>query len=517
MAETTANTNLTEEIILNNNKSGDTTNPVDKSHVPLTLKILEINLFFDGTWNSMTNNNAYRNVADADKDKEDKKTWGILPSTSFARYETGVEWLYKAFDVQSDSKKLHAYVEGTGTENGEADNPYGAATGWGKTGLVAKMNEGFRVINERIIKAGFTADNVNFLQINVYGFSRGAATARMFVNVALEEPERFTGLGLKRAQIQIEFIGIFDTVVSVGLKHYNDTITYKQHLPRVVTRSVHITAQDEARTTFSLYNIDTAIARGDGFEVAIPGCHTDVGGGLSAKVELAEGSEHEYKQVGRDEERELYDHTTQLDVYGVPVNEPQTSAQPVDFSPNARMNVLDVQVRAAKAKGQVNAEALYRYLIDKGWYLPEQLEWVDITARMGRSTGIKTRQLKGARYQLKLDYPKIPTNMMVEFTKKYLVYNFVENKILDFKVPAEIKDVYDDLLKQAMDQDTEGKGASIKANITNSARSKLIYNQYLHWSASGGLVHYGQQRPDGSLERTINSASIKGSDDGTLA
>lgn len=424
--------------------------------------------------------------------------------------------MFKAFD-KSDSKKIHAYVEGTGTKNGEGDNPYGAATGWGDTGLVAKMNEGFRVINDKMEKNGFTADNVNFLQINVYGFSRGAATARMFVNVALEEPERFEGLGLKKGRIQIEFVGIFDTVVSVGLKHYNDAITYKQHLPRVATRSVHITAQDEARTTFSLYNINTAIARGDGLEVAIPGCHTDVGGGLSARVELAEGSEHTFSEVGRDEARDLYSQTAQLDEYGVPIDQPQSSAQAVDFSPNARMNVLDVQVRAAKAKGQVNAEALYRYLIDKGWYLPEQLEWVDTTARMGRSTGIKTRKLKGARYQLKLDYPKIPTNMMVEFTKKYDVYQFVDKKVALFKVPTEIKDVYDDLLKQTMDQDKEGFGASIKANITNPERSKLIYNQYLHWSASGGLVHYGQQKPDGSLERTINSASIEGGDNGTLA
>lgn len=86
MAETNTNPKSAEEIILNNNKAGDPTNPVDESKVPLELKILEINLFFDGTWNNMTNNNAYRNVADADKASEDKKTWGILPSTSFARY-----------------------------------------------------------------------------------------------------------------------------------------------------------------------------------------------------------------------------------------------------------------------------------------------------------------------------------------------------------------------------------------------------------------------------------------------
>ena len=104
----------------------------------------------------------------------------------------------------------------------------------------------------------------------------------------------------------------------------------------------------------------------------------------------------------------------------------------------------------------------------------------------------------------------------MRFTK-YDVYQFVDKKVALFKVPTEIKDVYDDLLKQTMNQDKEGFGASIKANITNPERSKLIYNQYLHWSASGGLVHYGQQKPDGSLERTINSASNEGGDNGTLA
>ena len=221
--------------------------------------------------------------------------------------------------------------------------------------------------------------------------------------------------------------------------------------------------------------------------------------------------------MGRNEERDLFDRTTRIDEYGNPIDSGRDN-DPIDFSPNPDMNALEVHLRALEAKRQLNPEEFYQYLITKGWYKPEQLEWSKGGfVRVGDGqAGYLTRKLKGKRLQIKLDYPKIPTNMMVEFTKKYSVNHFIEKKVKLFSVPSEIQVEYKDLLDQAMKEDVVGKGKSYVANISNPVRSQEIYNQYLHWSASGGLVHCAQHSKSGALNRSENRASIEGGADEIL-
>ncbi|HET6721071.1 MAG TPA: hypothetical protein VFH22_15570, partial [Rhodocyclaceae bacterium] len=59
---------------------------------------------------------------------------------------------------------------------------------------------------------------VEKLRLSVFGFSRGAAEARVFVNWLLEActPGGKTGLLLGGIPLQIDFLGLFDTVASVG-------------------------------------------------------------------------------------------------------------------------------------------------------------------------------------------------------------------------------------------------------------------------------------------------------------
>ena len=142
----------TEKTILNKNPSGDPTNTVDESHIDIVVKALEINMFFDGTWNNMFNNNAYRahKPEDMAAFNDAQKTWNLIESGSYARIPTAIEWMYKAFDVKSDPMKLVAYIEGVGTEGLETDNPVGASFGTGDTGLVAKRENGFKLINKEI-------------------------------------------------------------------------------------------------------------------------------------------------------------------------------------------------------------------------------------------------------------------------------------------------------------------------------------------------------------------------------
>jgi uncharacterized protein (DUF2235 family) len=110
--------------------------------------------------------------------------------------------------------------------------------------------------------------------IDVYGFSRGAAMARTFVNLVL--------VGLKKdfENVSVRFLGVFDTVGSFGKG--GDDVDVGQNMgisPGDATHVRHYTARHEQRKNFPL----TAL-RGDR-EYA--GAHSDVGGGYAKIYEGA--------------------------------------------------------------------------------------------------------------------------------------------------------------------------------------------------------------------------------------
>lgn len=102
--------------------------------------------------------------------------------------------------------------------------------------------------------------------IDVYGFSRGAAMARTFVNLVL--------VGLKREfpLVSVRFLGVFDTVGSFGMG--GDDVDVGQNMcirPGDAAHIRHYTARHEIRENFPL----TAL----GPDRAYPGAHSDIGGG----------------------------------------------------------------------------------------------------------------------------------------------------------------------------------------------------------------------------------------------
>ena len=83
------------------------------------------------------------------------------------------------------------------------------------------------------LKAALEGKKPEVTQINVsvFGFSRGAAQARTFVNWLFEVCERADG-GYRFAglPLRVQFLGIFDTVASVGLANLmeNEIVTGHQ-------------------------------------------------------------------------------------------------------------------------------------------------------------------------------------------------------------------------------------------------------------------------------------------------
>lgn len=129
---------------------------------------------------------------------------------------------------------------------------------------------------------------VEMITVNVFGFSRGAAEARAFVNWLFELCEKqdggylFAGIPLR-----VQFLGIFDTVASVGTaglyKFIEGRAGWADHNMQVhpgVEQCVHMVAGHEVRACFPLDSV-----RIDGkyppnvIEYVYPGSHSDVGGG----------------------------------------------------------------------------------------------------------------------------------------------------------------------------------------------------------------------------------------------
>ncbi|SNY59043.1 DUF2235 domain-containing protein [Enterobacter sp. CC120223-11] len=138
------------------------------------------------------------------------------------------------------------------------------------------------------------------IKLYVYGFSRGAATARAFVNWLSElmpEPENrgeAQPLCLSSTAgdipLSVEFLGLFDTVASVGVAHmapvaegHMSWADGTMELPDngLVKRCVHLVSSHEQRLCFPLDSICRADGRypANSVEVVYPGVHSDLGGG----------------------------------------------------------------------------------------------------------------------------------------------------------------------------------------------------------------------------------------------
>ncbi|MDD1965953.1 DUF2235 domain-containing protein [Pseudomonas putida] len=120
------------------------------------------------------------------------------------------------------------------------------------------------------------------MRISVFGFSRGAAEARVFCNWlkdALDDDMTLAGV-----PVSVDFLGIFDTVASVGLAQ--SAMFFKGHggwgqeqflrIPDYVKQTLHLVSAHEVRGSFPL---DTVGERRNCTELVYPGVHSDVGGG----------------------------------------------------------------------------------------------------------------------------------------------------------------------------------------------------------------------------------------------
>lgn len=184
------------------------------------------------------------------------------------------------------------------------DQQSGFAFAAGESGIKPKVDT---CINDAIAKIAHgpvtkARKNENYylekLTIDIFGFSRGAASARYCVHRLLKSEEsdvygneayiqqRLRILhGLEVKELEVKFVGLFDTVVSykaaqivkLGGSLENWLVKQKAISHEKVKKVVHLASAEEHRDMFCLHNIKSAGGKGE--EYFLPGVHSDVGGG----------------------------------------------------------------------------------------------------------------------------------------------------------------------------------------------------------------------------------------------
>ena len=244
---------------------------------------------------------------------------------------TNIAILEKLFCKKDSNSNIYIplYIEGSGTASTESDGNaifQGQGRGRGYQGVCAKLSTMIKQIKEKIAEKCFYYD-IESIDYYVFGFSRGATTARMFTHLATVELDAdgfptkkldeksndiiaLTEKGhnkfhfkpsLNTTKISVKFLGLYDTVASITLNlsdsnYTNNVKDYFLYSTDKADYTLHLTAIDEYRKNFGLVDIQSSINSGKGTEIFMPGCHTDIGGGRAIQ-ENSRRNDFQYKSL----------------------------------------------------------------------------------------------------------------------------------------------------------------------------------------------------------------------------
>ena len=239
---------------------------------------IHIGVFIDGTGNHRYNdeligNGTQSNVAKLSKVFE--KTEGNLQpiyiegvgTSSFK--ELGFKSVNGKFkDAQGNfyDERLQAVKEGKQDINNYYDTiPMSFGYGIGGRGVEDQVDEAFGKIGKKIDLIQKTHPNTA-INLDIVGFSRGAASSRALVNKLHE-----SGITGEDTHTHINFVGLFDTVSTIGLANEDNGDLDLNLNKQSANHIIQFVAKDEKRANFRSESLGT-------FDKETRGAHADVGG-----------------------------------------------------------------------------------------------------------------------------------------------------------------------------------------------------------------------------------------------
>jgi RHS repeat-associated protein len=191
---------------------------------------------------------------------------------------SNVRKFYEAYNKDVNGPKY--YITGIGTTN--KDMSY-AGSIYSGDGFDQRVALGFKFLNDLINAPGTPPGTVD---IDVVGFSRGAAEARVWMNQLVDKlvgGRYSTSAGRSRC-INLRFEGLWDTVSHLG-KLFSDDKKYNFGIPLQVKYVVQAVALNEHRgdaTNFdgrSIFDAASIQNTANRIELGFVGSHADIGGG----------------------------------------------------------------------------------------------------------------------------------------------------------------------------------------------------------------------------------------------
>ena len=282
---------------------------------------LRIGVFFDGTNNNAANvaqgQQCRASTGDALGQDDEEQAAMLLHCKPFmlkagSSYDNGTTNVARLYELYRDNTAepaaedatecaLRIYVPGIGTATGEADSKLSQGLGIGRSGVAARVEEAFESLIPEEIEVfceRYPDKQVNAIEFDVFGFSRGATAARHFVRLVNRGQEHLAQAVLNRGiryaegfelaqAVRVGFVGLFDSVAAIGSLADGFNIRGPRSagldlfLPAGSARQVvHLVARDEKRANFMLTSVAPPHR-----DLALPGVHSDLGGGYHGERE----------------------------------------------------------------------------------------------------------------------------------------------------------------------------------------------------------------------------------------
>jgi len=471
--------------------------PRNDDKKPLKIRIA---LFFDGTLNNRMNieereadSEIYEENKSDDANSYDNGRTNIAimePHVSEKKedYAGGYNFVYKA------------YIAGQGAITQGKDSMWGYALAVGSTGVPDRAEEGieraFRLIKEDSENINSHKYYIKKLTIDVFGFSRGAATARYAIYVLfngriaridddtgeviyewnpLFQRLNAAGYDIDEKAVEVCFAGLFDTVLSyIGsqkLPGWMAANILKQKAVVHAKKALHLAAADEHRKDFPLHKISSAIKKGTGKEYYLPGVHSDVGGSYNKANELELEKE-------TDESKKVY---------------METSDEGID-EPLTKHGMVKDHAMVINQAEPTRIKKDREDLIKQQWYKEDEIKSYDIAYdEMGN---VITSILSVSRKGIRSAYCNIPLKIMAQHAREPDVKLKIDEKLEDraqiiLKPEKDLQELEGVIQNYIATSHHSKPGDWIEDNARlNNEKLKAIRHRHFHFSASKMSMGY---------------------------
>lgn len=237
-------------------------------------KSVYFSVYLDGTANNKDNDaplGKHTNVARLYE-------YDVAPGTNLARNSGHAPLQYNPERYLGQSEKI--YIDGVGSQQRTTPRALlEQATGAGSQNRIEQAYEA--------IVAFYNKNQGLDIDLNLIGFSRGAAQARALANVVIDRgvPRLDSQWKATReylvppGQAQVNKLGIFDTVASYGIPITESHPDKKLEISKNIRSTTHLVAMHEYRAAFPLTSVLRNDSNANVEEVRFAGAHSQVGGG----------------------------------------------------------------------------------------------------------------------------------------------------------------------------------------------------------------------------------------------